>query len=491
MRWQSRIWSSVVAAALVAGWLSSPVFAQSKSDPTGTWTWSVTTQNGQTIESTLKLKMEGEKLTGVYIGRGNQETPIENAQYKNGELSFQVTRERDGNKFAMKFTGKISGDTLKGSTETDFGGQNRTREFEAKRAASSNPAPAAATPAADLLTSLKKGSPDLKSAGALTFGPQGILFVGDSTGAAVFAFDTGDRTPSSSAGAFKIEGIGEKIASMLGTTSQNMLINDLATNPISGKAYIAVSRGKGPEATPVVVRADRSGKIEALSLADIGFAKAPLPNPPDPSAQERGQNLRGEAITDLAYVDGKLLVAGLSNEEFSSRLLAIPFPFSETGQGASIEIFHGSHGRFETKSPVRTFVPFKVGGEQQILAAYTCTPLVKFPVSDLKPGTHVKGTTVAELGNRNRPLDMIVYQKSGKDFLLLANNARGIMKISTDGLDKAEAITSPVADVKGQKYETIGDLKGIVQLDVLDKDNALVLVQTGEGAFNLESIPLP
>jgi hypothetical protein len=27
----------------------------------------------------------------------------------------------------------------------------------------------------------------------------------------------------------------------------------------------------------------------------------------------------------------------------------------------------------------------------------------------------VMGTTIAELGNRNRPLDMIVYQKNGRN----------------------------------------------------------------------------
>ncbi len=56
--------------------------------------------------------------------------------------------------------------------------------------------------------------------------------------------------------------------------------------------------------------------------------------------------------------------------------------------------------------------------QPHVLAAYTCTPLVKFPLSDLKPGEKVKGTTIAELGNRNRPLDMIVYQKDGKDYVL-------------------------------------------------------------------------
>ncbi len=50
----------------------------------------------------------------------------------------------------------------------------------------------------------------------------------------------------------------------------------------------------------------------------------------------------------------------------------------------------------------------------------------------------MKGTTVAELGNRNRPLDMIAYKKDGKDFLLLTNSARGVMKVSTDDLEREE-----------------------------------------------------
>src|SRR5262245_26201120 len=172
---QSRTGWKMLAVVVVVGWLSAPSWAQNKADPTGTWTWNFTTQNGQTIESTLKLKLDGDKLTGVYVGRNNQETPIENAKFKDGELSFQVARERDGNRFTMKFQGKVVGDTLRGSTETDFGGQTRSREFEAKRAVTSTPS---ATASGDLLGSLKKGSPDLKSAGAMTFGPQGILLVG-------------------------------------------------------------------------------------------------------------------------------------------------------------------------------------------------------------------------------------------------------------------------------------------------------------------------
>jgi hypothetical protein len=181
----------------------------------------------------------------------------------------------------------------------------------------------------------------------------------------------------------------------------------------------------------------------------------------------------------------------LSNEEFASTLRAIPFPFETVPGGTSVEIFHGAHGKFETRSPVRTFVPFNVGNEPSLIAAYTCTPLVQFPIKELSPGAKIKGKTIAELGNGNRPIDMIVYQKDGKDYLLLANNRRGIMKISTDNIEKAQSITKRAAEKEGQSYESISSWTGVDQLDKLDAQHALV-VRRGEGnSVNLESLALP
>ena len=127
-----------------------------------------------------------------------------------------------------------------------------------------------------------------------------------------------------------------------------------------------------------------------------------------------------------------------------------------------------------------------------MLAAYTCTPLVQFPISELKPGSKIKGKTAAELGNRNRPLDMIAYRKDGKDYLLLANSNRGVMKISTDNIENADKIEAPVGSgTKGQTYETIAGWTGVAQLDKLDSQHALV-VRRGEGnSLNLESLALP
>ena len=332
---------------------------------------------------------------------------------------------------------------------------------------------------------LSKGSPDWKSAGPLSFGPKGILFLADSQGAAIFAVDTADVQADSAGGPLKVDGIDEKVAALLGTTSKGIVITDLAVNPASGKAYLTVARGKGPDAAPVLVRVDRSGKPEIVSLENVAFAKASLPNPPTK------EKFKSESITDLAFVDGRVFVAGLSNEEFASRLLSIPYPFADASKGTSIEIYHGAHGRFETGSPVRTFTPYQVKGESYLLAAYTCTPLVKLPVAQLKPGTHVKGTTIAELGNHNKPLDLIVYQKDGKDFLLLTNSSRGVMKIPTEKVETQQGITKPVSDTDGIAYEKIADLKGVTQLDELDKGHALILVQTPAGAQNLETIALP
>ena len=67
-----------------------------------------------------------------------------------------------------------------------------------------------------------------------------------------------------------------------------------------------------------------------------------------------------ESITDMAYVDGKLVVAGLSNEEFASKLRTVPYPFAAVEAGTSVEIYHGNHGQFETRSPVISFVPYKI-----------------------------------------------------------------------------------------------------------------------------------
>src|SRR5262249_252522 len=220
--------------------------------------------------------------------------------------------------------------------------------------------------AGELLDSLKKGTPEVKSAVALAFAPEGILLVGDAKSATVFAIDTGDRPRVPATGEFKVEDIDKAIAKTLNTEPDQILIRDLVVNPLSGVAYLAVHRGRGPDAAAVLLRVDRKGKVEEFALKDVAFSKAVLPN------ARKGL----ESITKVGYAKGKVFVAGLSTEQWASMLRSIPFPFTEVDKGASVGIFHGAHGRFETNSPVRTFVPYEIARKAHLVAAYTCTPLV-------------------------------------------------------------------------------------------------------------------
>ena len=119
-----------VAVGLV---LTANVHAQDKKiDPAGKWSYTTPGRDGATRTNSFTLKMVEGKLTGTVSGR-QQETPIEDAMIKGDEISFQVTREFNGNKMVSKYTAKIAGDTMKGKWSTDRGGQAREREFEAKR----------------------------------------------------------------------------------------------------------------------------------------------------------------------------------------------------------------------------------------------------------------------------------------------------------------------------------------------------------------------
>jgi len=100
-------------------------------DPSGTWKWTMTAGNN-TREVTLKLKLDGDKLTGSISGR-NADTEISDGTYKDGDISFNVVRERNGNKITTKYTGKVSGDSIKGKIESERNGQATSRDWDAKR----------------------------------------------------------------------------------------------------------------------------------------------------------------------------------------------------------------------------------------------------------------------------------------------------------------------------------------------------------------------
>ena len=94
--------------------------------------------------------------------------------------------------------------------------------------------------AADWTVGMKEGKPEFKSMGPLAFGPDGSLFIADTKSAAVTAIATGDTKSAAGAPALKVEGINQKIAALLGTAADQILIDDMIVNPASRNVYLAV-----------------------------------------------------------------------------------------------------------------------------------------------------------------------------------------------------------------------------------------------------------
>ena len=108
-----------------------PSFAAEKKDsPAGTWKFSFTPPGGQLTETTVKIKSDAGKLSAVYL-RKDAENPLDDVKFKDGQLSFSVTRETNGQKLTIKFDAKLTGDTMKGKATSD----DITFDWDAKREA--------------------------------------------------------------------------------------------------------------------------------------------------------------------------------------------------------------------------------------------------------------------------------------------------------------------------------------------------------------------
>ena len=209
------------------------------------------------------------------------------------------------------------------------------------------------------------GAIKLQHAGPLAFAPDGVLLIGDTAAATLYAVDTKDKQALVAKGEINLKQVDSKIAAALGTSADNILINDLTVNPLSGKAYLSVSRGKGPAAMPIILTISPNGDIAELSLVEVSYTKAALPNAPAADAKDsRGRGTRQLSITDMSYHNGKVVIAGLSNEEFASNLRILDFPFKTVSKGSSVEIYHGNHGAWETRSPVSTFATVDIDGTE-------------------------------------------------------------------------------------------------------------------------------
>lgn len=345
------------------------------------------------------------------------------------------------------------------------------------------------------------GTPNIRSMSKLTFGPDGILFLGDSKGASVYAFDFKDNEKPMAYDPIAIRDIDQKIGALLGRSRKDILIHDLAVNPISQNIYCTVSYG-GPNSgkrdifdpnylndATLLLKISPSGKISEVSLDGVYYSQLRLSGAFGPSAKWRsGRSKNTATIRYLTYDKGQLYISGLSNEEFSSTFRVAQFPFDQQHSTTGVEFYHGAHGQYETNSPINTFIKYQINGQQHLLAAYSCTPLITIPLENLQDGAKIRARTVAEIGPGSHPIDIRTYRKDGKEYILIANSKRGLIQMRPADLAAQRKSIDYRTSRAGVHYKTLISGSHIRQLDNLNKDYIVLLTRNKNEGFDLTSI---
>ena len=103
----NRLRSAAVFTLLTAGL----AFTAWAADVTGKWTATFNTQVGEQ-HYTYTFKVEGEKLTGT-AKNDNGTTDITNGTIKGDQVSFEENLDYNGQTILIKYTGTVSGDSIK------------------------------------------------------------------------------------------------------------------------------------------------------------------------------------------------------------------------------------------------------------------------------------------------------------------------------------------------------------------------------------------
>jgi hypothetical protein len=125
---RTRMIAAFAALGLVAGLVGTTRADDKAAKVTGTWTWTFD-RGGTEIKNTLKIKQEGEKVTGKHISKRDDmenEADVKDGEFKDGVLKYTVIREIGGNSITFKYTGKLKGDVLKIEGEFERDGEKRT-----------------------------------------------------------------------------------------------------------------------------------------------------------------------------------------------------------------------------------------------------------------------------------------------------------------------------------------------------------------------------
>lgn len=352
---------------------------------------------------------------------------------------------------------------------------------------------------AALIQGFAKGAWDHKAIGPLAIAPGGVLFFADDQAGAIYGVDLMETR--SQATEFKPNAeLGATIAAKMGTTPAGIQIKDTAFSNFSKSLYLSVRKTDGADQNPAnpanyaLFRADADGKVSQVDLSDKSFGKVTISALPRFGRRNTPDT---RVIGDIAFARGRILVSALATDQFNSNLVSVPVPFSQAGvERYATSIFHVSHKKMETASPIQTLTVYRDADKEYLIAAYVCTPIVRFNLDELKAGQPVTGTTVAELGSGNQPMQMIAYGRAGEQSLLLNNSSFGILKVDGKIAKETQNVNEKTTADRGNGgktpfagIETVENLKGATGYAAYG--TTLLVVKPSGSGIALETMPTP
>ncbi len=304
---------------------------------------------------------------------------------------------------------------------------------------------------------------DIKFAGALEFAEDGTLFVGDNHNGAIYAFETTSAANEGQIMPSSIANIDAKIAELLGVGASAIEINDIAAHPVSNDIYISVTRIGNLVSHPAIVTVSQDQNISLLDLATLEFQKQELnefpngeitfngrPGGPGPALpRDRAKTavpINSLAIMDMEYYDGELFVSGVATDNFLSTLRRMPYPFDGAQSVANVEMYHIAHDQYESRAPIRAMSIQEIDGKPQLVAAYTCSPIVLVPLDEIEDGAKISARTIMDYGN-GQPIDMIAFNfqspfgGEAEPTLFVTSNSRQPQLIPISGLQNTPVVT--------------------------------------------------
>ncbi|HWD90825.1 MAG TPA: hypothetical protein VG938_00620 [Verrucomicrobiae bacterium] len=317
----------------------------------------------------------------------------------------------------------------------------------------------------------------VKSVGPITFADADTVIIADWRGSEIHALKL-PSVPAGTTKTFNLKNISSPVAIALHAQPDKLRFEGLAFRPGAELAYLTISidRGGGIPA-PALVAVDAKGKVTAINLSKTPQTSVVINDCPAADKNFwRDMPQAAFTVTDLVFDQGKLYVAGLSNEKFASTLRVYDFPFTGNATATSIEMYHAVHNELETRAPIRKMAVVNLNGEPSLVAAYTCTPLVTIPLKDLQDGAHIVAKTIAELGWGSAPVSMVTFDAGQGPVVLLINSHKSADLMPVSAIAEAARqpglstpIKWPTEPLLGLKSISV-PISGIAQLSDENKE---------------------